>query len=57
MGDILLFEPRMKIKNRYKAIAKGTLLKFTCDTCGEEIEVIDEEYPEYCPGCLREISW
>ena len=41
---------------RWKAIAKGRIRHFTCDDCGADIEVINEDYPDLCPGCGRFIS-
>ena len=55
MAKIIEFK-KMKGKNRTEALVKGRIRTFTCDTCGEEIEVINEEYPDCCPGCGLEIE-
>lgn len=41
---------------RLKALAHNKLQVFICDICGDEFEVIDDEYPEKCPGCGRKIT-
>ena len=43
-------------QERLKALAKGRIRYFTCDDCGADIEVINEQYPDKCPGCGRVIS-
>ena len=57
MGEIILFEPKMKSKKRLEAMMKGTLEEYSCDSCGEDIDVIDGNYPDRCPGCQRIITW
>ena len=59
MAQIISFIPKKKMSNesrRWKALAKGTIMTFTCNTCGEEFEVVDDEYPDLCPGCGRRIT-
>lgn len=57
MGEIIRFEQIMRIKKRREAMMRGKLEEYTCDSCGEDVDVIDGDYPERCPGCLRIISW
>ena len=59
MAQIISFvkkQSTVKEAERWKAIAKGQIRHFTCDDCGADIEVINEQYPERCPGCNRIIS-
>ena len=59
MAQIVSFIPRKRANKeaeRWKAIAKGRIRYFTCDDCGADIEVINEEYPDKCPGCGRNID-
>ena len=59
MAQIISFVKKQKTTeeaNRWKAIAKGQVRHFTCDDCGADIEVINEDYPDLCPGCGRFIS-
>lgn len=59
MAQIVEFrkkEQMMYKAKRYKALATGNIRTFTCDTCGTEFEVIDDEYPDCCPGCGLEIE-
>lgn len=54
MAQIIKFGRKKKSLNearRWKAIAEGRVKYFTCDDCGGEIEVIDDDYPEMCPCC------
>ena len=49
---------RISEKQLMSAWSKSQKLEeYTCDSCGEDVEVIDGEYPERCPGCLRIITW
>jgi len=43
-------------QERLKALAKGRIRHFTCNDCGADIEVINEDYPDICPGCNRLIT-
>ena len=43
-------------QERLKALVKGRIRYFTCDDCGADIEVINEKYPDRCPGCGRNIT-
>ena len=59
MAQIVSFIPRKtenKEAKRWKALAKGNIMNFTCNTCGKEFEVINDEYPDCCPGCGRRIT-
>ena len=59
MAQIIEFVRKKKMSDdakRWKAIAKGRIRHFTCDDCGADIEVINEDYPDLCPGCGRFIS-
>jgi len=56
MAQIISFIPKKKMSveaKRWKAIAKGQLTAYTCDVCGERFEVINDDYPDACPGCGR----
>lgn len=51
-------EKKMDSVDRYKALSKGNIRTFICNTCGESIEVINGVQPERCPGCgLRISNW
>ena len=41
--------------SRTEALVKGLIEKYTCDLCGGSFEVINDQYPENCPCCDREI--
>ena len=59
MAQIIEFRKKdhsMSKADRYKAIAKGRIEKYACDTCGTEFEVIDGVFPDLCPGCGRMIN-
>ena len=60
MAQIIKFrkkEDSEKAK-RVKALVHGRIRTFTCDYCGEDFEVVDEKYPNRCPGCgLRISGW
>ena len=54
MAQIISFIPKKKTSNevnRWKALAKGQLDIYTCDNCGERFEVMNNEFPDTCPGC------
>lgn len=54
MAQIIEFRRKEKIfsnAERYKALAKSKIRVFNCDNCGEEFEVINDVYPDKCPGC------
>ncbi len=36
---------------RWKALAKGQVSTYICDNCGERFDVINDEFPDTCPGC------
>ena len=55
MAQIIKFQKRNDAE-RVKALVKGKIKVFTCDTCGTDIEVINEVYPKKCPGCGYEIT-
>ncbi len=57
MGEIIMFLPRMQRRKRIEAMMKGTLEEYSCDNCGEDIDVIDGDYPDRCPECQMLISW
>lgn len=60
MAQIIEFgrkKQAMSQAERYKAIAKGRIERYSCDTCGTEFEVIDGKAPACCPGCGRSIEW
>lgn len=50
MGEIIMFLPRLQRRKRIEAMMKGTLEEYSCDNCGEDIDVIDGKYPDRCPG-------
>ena len=52
MAQIIKFRPReSNDARRLKALVKGKIDVYMCDTCGEEFEVIDGEFPKTCPCC------
>ena len=53
---IIEFKPRSKT-NRVEALAKGKIRVFTCDTCGYDMEVLFNQFPENCPNCGLHINW
>ena len=60
MGVIVEFRPRSKKKQsgeakRLEAMIKGKLEVYTCDNCGGDIEVINDEFPSHCPHCNVEL--
>lgn len=58
MTQIIEFRKREKVTNRVEALVKGKIEEFTCDSCGADIEVIDGQYPDKCPGCgLSIVGW
>lgn len=58
LGNIVKFEKKHnEINERAKLLAMGRIEIYTCDACGEDIEVVDGIKPERCPGCDREIDW
>ena len=60
MGKIIEFKNRMrKVSDaeRLRALAEGRLRQFDCENCGEVIEVIDDKFPNICPGCGLELEW
>ncbi|MBE5849766.1 MAG: hypothetical protein E7298_06335 [Lachnospiraceae bacterium] len=59
MCEIISFIDQKKRRiNRSEALAKGKIMYYSCDSCGADIEVIDNDYPDKCPGCgLRITSW
>ena len=57
MGDILQFRPKQNDdKNRIKALSKGRLKYYTCDSCGKRFEVDLDNRPDSCPHCGLQIS-
>lgn len=59
MAQIVEFRRRERksiVAERYRALAKGQIVYFTCDNCGERIEVMNGEYPDCCPGCAYRIT-
>ena len=62
MGQILQFKPRYKTpavdeKTRLKMMAEGRVELYNCNGCNCEIEVIDNNFPDTCPGCGDELDW
>ena len=43
--------------NRFKALAEGLIESYTCNNCGEDFEVYDNELPEKCPSCGVYFVW
>ena len=59
MAQIIEFSKRVRTisdAERYKAMAKGNIKEFTCDSCGADIEVVNGVYPKKCPGCGLNIT-
>lgn len=55
---IIQFRPRERgSKNRVEALMKGEVETYTCNDCGEDFEVLFENFPEKCPHCNRVIDW
>lgn len=61
MGEIIKFkrkERKVSDAKRLKALCEGRIRYFSCNDCGGDIEVIDEEYPDKCPCCgLKITEW
>lgn len=61
MGVVLQFKPKyvptLDNKTRLKMLAEGRLEKYNCNGCGCEMEVIDNNFPDHCPGCGDELDW
>ncbi len=58
MAEVISFADFRKIKreiSRAEALAKGRIQYYTCDSCGEHMEVFNKEYPDICLGCGRRI--
>ena len=52
MAQIIEFRKKTSSSaERYKALAKGNIKTFKCDNCGTDFEVINNKYPDCCPGC------
>jgi len=52
MAQIIEFKKKeKKVMSRTEALVKGKLDVYRCDSCGKEFEVIDNDYPDKCPGC------
>lgn len=53
------FRPKQKVSDaeRLKALVKGNIREFTCDTCGGDIEVINNKFPKKCPCCGVDIEF
>lgn len=55
MAEIISFfdrkKPQKREISRVEALAKGRIQHYSCDSCGADIEVINGEYPDRCPGC------
>ena len=52
------FKPRVKgSKNRVEALMKGEIEIYSCNDCGEDFEVMFEDFPEKCPHCGKIIDW
>lgn len=53
MAQIIKFRTKSDVDKvgRVKALVKGEIDVFTCDNCGETIEVVKGKYPSHCPGC------
>ena len=55
---IIQFKPRVKgSKNRVEALMKGEIEVYSCNACGEDFEVMFEDFPEKCPYCGKIIDW
>ena len=53
---IVQFKPKSN-KNRVEALMKGKITIFTCDTCGGDIEVLFDNFPDKCPNCGLKMDW
>ena len=54
MAEIISFMDSIKRRDemsRAEALAKGRIKYFSCDDCGADLDVINDEYPDRCPGC------
>ncbi len=43
--------------NRFKALAEGLIESYTCNNCGADFEVYDNQLPERCPSCRVLFDW
>ena len=48
---------KKKLMSRTEALIKGLIETYTCDSCGGDFEVINEQFPERCPCCNMEMEW
>ena len=59
MGTIIQFR-RRQVKSddaeRVEAMVKGNIEVYTCNTCGEDFEVLNSRFPKTCPCCGVEID-
>ena len=53
---VIQFRPRNKT-NRVEALVKGQIERYSCDTCGNEFEVVFGNRPDKCPSCGLKINW
>lgn len=53
---IIQFKPKSKT-DRVEALIKGKIRIFTCDTCGYDMEVLFNQFPDECPNCGLHIDW
>lgn len=58
MAQIIEFRRRDKKEemSRTEALVKGKIDVYRCDSCGKEFEVINDVFPDTCPGCGVVIS-
>ena len=55
---IVQFKPReVRSGNRVEALVKGEIEVYDCNKCGEEFEVLFNDFPEKCPYCNTIIDW
>ena len=60
MGTVIDFnEFYMKKKDaeRLKALCEGKVEVYTCNGCGRDFEVVDDNFPEVCPCCGVPLAW
>ena len=59
MAEIIQFRPRVKSGSmgRVEALVKGKIEEYDCNNCNETFEVIDNNFPQFCPKCKAYIDW
>ena len=65
MGEVISFskahsragKKQMSKQERCRALARGTLETYQCNSCGKSFEVDEYNKPDKCPHCGLTIRW